>query len=421
MSHQRTGCIIIGRQFEDALCLFKNRDRGYDSEVEIAHVLFKGVEIAIIYDPKTGYCEGVNEFGIGVVNTALMVAHDEAEGKGVTAKSAGKGPLKSKDGPKILRALGAKSLSEAVNLLMTTGGGIKGHTFVSDGIDLVCIECSRSHPARVTKLDPKRVNTRTNHGVMYPDAGYTEGDDYVSSVVRRWEAQKRIQDVKHPEDIGPTLRVPIHEINSPFNPVRDTDKMRTTSQLLVYTGQKPRMILYLIPGHGSLAGVVNLLPKQRKPKIPVRVISYEGEDNSTLEKEASEDLETWVRGYFTRHPKMKPWARIPVVAKSGSGEARQSGGKIEVYPKFWAHPQTTRDWVFTHEIGHWVLAQKGMNPFISLAQDLGVDVWDSLNLPYGQFNFDEAFADCFAAYFLEPLELKARYPLWLALVRKVLG
>jgi hypothetical protein len=255
--------------------LFKNRDRAYDSAVEILHLEENGVEMALVFDPKTGYCEGVNQYGIAVVNTALMVAHDEAEGKNDKGgRDKGKKPLKSKDGPKIFKALQCKTLGQAIQVLTTAWGGIKGHTFVTDGKRLACIECSRTHPARVSFLNPERVNTRTNHGVSYADAGYTQGEDYVSSVVRRWEAQKRIQNLKHPEDIGPALMVPIHDVDSPFNPVRSTEKMRTTSQLLILT-KRPRMILYLIPGHGDLKRVRNLLPDERRPKIPVRVIRYE--------------------------------------------------------------------------------------------------------------------------------------------------
>ncbi len=55
------------------------------------------------------------------------------------------------------------------------------------------------------------------------------------------------------------------------------------------------------------------------------------------------------------------------------------------------------------------------------AQALGVDVWDTSGLPFGSFNSEEAFADCFATYFLSKGELKSRYPRWLDLVEVVLG
>lgn len=276
---KREACIIAGRRFGDALCLLKNRDRAYDAELEIIHFERRGNEIAVIFDTVTGYLEGVNEHGIAVVNTTLMVVRDEAEGKKKGPKK--KAPLKSKDGPKILRALACNTIEDAVESLRTDNGGIRGHTFVADGNKLFSIECSKNHPARVTELDATKVNTRTNHGVNYPDAGYTHGEDYVSSIVRRWEAQKRLQNVKLPESAAVSLVDAVAEADSPFNPVRVTDKMRTTTQLTIDT-TNPRMLLYLIPGHAKVVRKRNLLPDGREPKIPVRVFQYKNrmEDRS---------------------------------------------------------------------------------------------------------------------------------------------
>jgi hypothetical protein len=90
-----------------------------------------------------------------------------------------------------------------------------------------------------------------------------------------------------------------------------------------------------------------------------------------------------------------------------------------LFPKFWSHDAKLRDWIFTHEIGHYVLAQNNAKARAA-ADRLGIDPWDTPNLPYGQFNFDEAWADCFAAYYLERQELKGRYPKWFELVEAVL-
>lgn len=267
----KQACIIVGKDFDGHLCLLKNRDRSYDVKLQIMHMEFNGVEMAFVLDLETGYLEGVNEHGIGVVNTTLMVLHDEAEGH--STKTKGKTTLKSKDGPKIFHALIQDNLQDAVDVLVSFRGGIRGHTFVADGQTLLSIECTRKNPARVHHLDPGRVNTRTNHGVSYPEAGYTRGEDYVSSIVRRWEAQKRIQGVKRPEAAAPALATLIDEADSPFNPVRVTDKMRTTSQLLIDTST-PSLYLYLIPGHARVTKILNLLPGGRAPKIPVRVFRY---------------------------------------------------------------------------------------------------------------------------------------------------
>lgn len=289
----RTACIIAGRKFGDRLCLLKNRDRAYDADLAIVHLEKEGTEIAVIYDLVTGYMEGVNEYGIGIVNTTLMVLRDEAEGK--TQGKGKKGdPMRSKDGPKIVRALAKRTLEDAVQSLTYDGGGIRGHTFVADGKRIVSIECSRKHPALVTTLDPERINTRTNHGVSYPDAGYTHGPDYVSSIVRRWEAQKRLQTIRRPEAAAVALVEVIDEADSPFNPVRVTDHMRTTSQLTIDT-TNPALFLYLIPGHAEVKKTRNLLPGERKPKIPVRVFRYKHkmEDRKppdSVEKTAKREL-----------------------------------------------------------------------------------------------------------------------------------
>jgi GNAT superfamily N-acetyltransferase/uncharacterized protein YukE len=270
----REACIIAGRRFGDSLCLLKNRDRAYDAKLEIVHIEKDGTEMAVVLDTVTGYLEGVNEHGIAAVNTTLMVVRDEAEGKKKSpGKGKGKRPLTSKDGPKIYRALAFDNIDDAVGSLRTDNGGIRGHTFVADGNKLFSIECSKNHPAHVTELDSDRVNTRTNHGVNYPDAGYTHGDDYVSSIVRRWEAQKRLQDVRRPEAAAVALVKAIHDADSPFNPVRVTDKMRTTSQLTIDTTH-PALFLYLVPEHAEVVRRRNLLPDDREPKIPVRVFRY---------------------------------------------------------------------------------------------------------------------------------------------------
>lgn len=63
--------------------------------------------------------EGINEFGIGILNTALMVGFDEIEKKIV--KKAGK---PSKDGARIRRALTSRTLKQAVESAAL--GGVKG-------------------------------------------------------------------------------------------------------------------------------------------------------------------------------------------------------------------------------------------------------------------------------------------------------
>ena len=79
-------CIIVSRKFGNDMVLAKNRDRAYKPEVEIVHTLINGIEVVYLHDITTDWSEGMNEYGIGIVNSSLMVHADEKEGKEVEKK-----------------------------------------------------------------------------------------------------------------------------------------------------------------------------------------------------------------------------------------------------------------------------------------------------------------------------------------------
>jgi DNA topoisomerase IB/GNAT superfamily N-acetyltransferase len=274
MAMKKEACIIFSKKCDGAVVLGKVRDRGYDPEVCIYHVEVGGTEVCVLFDRITGFCEGVNEFGIGVVNSALMVLQDESEGIGGEDRE----PELSPDGIKILKALTHDTVPKVLESLISYKPkrwqrGLKGHTLVSDGSLVYALENTRIHTPKTLKLDPDDVNTRTNHGVYYPGAGYTKGPDYISSVVRQWEAKKKLEKETRAEDLMPSLTQAIEDTDGSLNPVRFTDKMRTTSQMLVDPANR-EVFLYLVPEHSKFEGVRNLLPGKRKPKIKVRVFKY---------------------------------------------------------------------------------------------------------------------------------------------------
>ncbi len=139
---------------------------------------------------------------------------------------------------------------------------------------------------------------------------------------------------------------------------------------------------------------------------------------------ALETAEAFASGFFRRHPRLRPYAPSKVVDKDGTGntshpEARQVGRDVQLFPKFWKLDVATRDCVFAHELGHFVLGQYGLAKLIADLQAEGVDAWDSSALPFGQGNMDEAFADSFASYFLDQ-DVQRRYPAWAAAVKRTL-
>ena len=72
-----TECIIVSKEVDNKFILAKNRDRAYKPVLEIIHTIIDGIEVAYLHDVITDWSEGMNANGIGVVNAALLVGHDE--------------------------------------------------------------------------------------------------------------------------------------------------------------------------------------------------------------------------------------------------------------------------------------------------------------------------------------------------------
>ena len=255
-SFQKKACVIAHVNSEGGRVLFKNRDRNYSPELKIYHTRYKGVEVVYMKDENTGWVEGVNEFGIGLVNSALMVLWDEKEGK--SGKKKGEesvlGAIGSKDARRILRALQCKTLEEAMEELVSFEGGIRGHTIVSDGVRAFSLEHTAKHAPYYQEISNDEILVRSNHGSKYPDAGYTLGENAESSKRRMQVTLDTLPNLKV-EEIAPSLYSQKYvDMESPFNVVRKTDNMYTSSQLLLDLKNR-KMILYIIPEEASFLGV----------------------------------------------------------------------------------------------------------------------------------------------------------------------
>lgn len=265
----KRACIVARVPIGKTVALLKNRDRNYAPEVRVHHEIRNGVEVLYMKDETTGWIEGLNEFGIGIVNASLLVHRDENEKELV--KGVGK---KSKDGIRVLAALEHRTLAETVDSVVNHLGGVKGHTIVSDPKGARLVEMTSKHDAVVKEMEPDELYVRTNHGIEYPDAGYTEGDDYVSSVARREQAIKALGEVTSVKEVAPALYKNRRKDHAdPYNMVRDTDNMRTVTQMVLDLTHR-RMLLYLIPGKAKYLGYVNDLPDDYKPKIKFDVFKY---------------------------------------------------------------------------------------------------------------------------------------------------
>lgn len=279
-------CTIAGVRIDDGIVLAKNRDRGYKANVEIIHELIDDVEVVYWRDVDTDWSEGMNEYGIGIVNSSLLVVEDEKEGKGVE-KERKKGdktkdrPAKKRfaaDGGKIREALTYKTLPRVIKSIVSYTGedkkdiGLKGETIVSDNKNIYVVEMTRKHAPIIKKLkkDSKLV-VRTNHGIYQKGAGYTKGKKRESSVMRMELAKKHLEDVKSDKEVIDKLKEK-YKKNPFLNPYRTKNMyhMHTTGQIMMNL-EKKEVTVRMDNEMGEFKGIKNKLPKGYEPKIKIKV------------------------------------------------------------------------------------------------------------------------------------------------------
>lgn len=269
-------CIVIAGRANGGHILGKTRDRNYRPTLKVVRDIVNGLEVAYIIDLRTKYLEGMNEKGVGVINAALLVSEDEkAASKYWQRQKKGKGT--SNDGPRILHALGMPTLQKCIKSLIGYDSGIKGHTLVGSPKSLYAIELTSKNNPVVKRLDPSTgYDVRTNHGVEHPDAGYTptrHPDDYLSSKMRKANAEVAISDIDNPDELLPALADQHFEPDSNLNMLRRTDDMRSSSQVLMNL-EDLEMVCYYFPDECDFMGIEDKTPPDYDPKINLRIVKY---------------------------------------------------------------------------------------------------------------------------------------------------
>ena len=288
-------CIIAHTVLNDKVLLAKNRDRAYTAKVKIVRELIGDVELVYILDTETDWAEGLNSFGIGILNSALMVNADEKEKKIIKKKG-----KPSEDGLKIRKALSFKKLADTLQSIINYSGkdkieiGVKGHTFAANPKVSFSIEATSEHQPVIKKLNRKVNHVRTNHGYAYTDSGYTSGLSKHSSY-KRWKIAQKVLDIAEtPNDIldGLSGYWPIDNMRN--NPYRDSDKVEkpNSKDILSTTGQ---ILLNLTDLEFTLRtdkekseyfGIDDRTPDYYTPKIKI-IVEYS--ENVKFDKEGNKD------------------------------------------------------------------------------------------------------------------------------------
>jgi hypothetical protein len=239
-------CIITAARHgkNRSLCLTKTRDRAYNPRLTLCYTEHRGVAILMYLDLETTWVEGINEHGLTVVNSALMVKRDEKEHK----KGKGTGKT-SQDSQTMMSLLSCRDLDEALE--MSRVNPLRGHTLITDGRELVHTEYTSRSPYLEESLDTEGIHAYTNHGILIPKEGYPPTtDDGISSRRRSQNALKALNMRQgEPSDflkLLPALRLQ-PGTKHPHDMIRDTEKMRTSTQA-IFCPDSRTLHLQLIEG-----------------------------------------------------------------------------------------------------------------------------------------------------------------------------
>lgn len=256
-------CTSVGIRIKGKNLLAKNRDRVYNPTIKLVREIIDGTEVLYMYDIDTDYSEGMNEHGIGIVNTTLQGKEDEKEIKITTRHK-----KLNADGHKIRKALSKDNVDEIVKILDLYKRGLGGHTTIGSRKGYVSIEKIRMGKPKVTHYKTDSVIVRTNHGINYPDQGYQHGDDRDSSISRAFYASKEARKAKTPEELLTGLRKH-HDIAGYLEPYRTNYKVWTSSQIMLNLTDLE--MTFVIDENTKFLGIENNLPVGYKPKIGLKI------------------------------------------------------------------------------------------------------------------------------------------------------
>ena len=231
-------CVIVAKYFPGiGWAGAKNRDRNYVPTLDFIIDDVKDVERCMMHDQVTGYKEGINSYGVSILNTSLDVYDDESEVEAGTADT-------SPDGKIISEALLEKDPKAAMQVLVKRKLG--GCTMVFNEDELYLMEGSDqdgTKPFRYTvkKIPQDHLLARTNHGLWLEWAGYqrdlkneSHTMSRISSEARLVQAQRVVREAQKPQDLVDGM-CQVYIDDPQLNIMRmstERKKMRTTSQQL---------------------------------------------------------------------------------------------------------------------------------------------------------------------------------------------
>ncbi len=279
-------CTVAAVRLKDGIVLAKNRDRGYTAKMNVIHEIVDDVEMVYWHDINTDWSEGMNEYGIGIVNASLLVKDDEKESDKIKKKQEDdensydetEVEKKATDGVKIREALKQKKLFDAIKSIVSFVGkddrnvGVKGNTIVAQKDNVYIVEETSQDSPIINKFNKdEKVMVRTNHGIFHKNAGYTKGIKKKSSHMRMDVAEVNLEDAQTDQDVIDTLKTQYTK-NKFLNPYRlnNNFNMQTVGQIMMNLNKK-EVTIRMDEEFGVFEGIESRLPEGYKAKIKIKI------------------------------------------------------------------------------------------------------------------------------------------------------
>jgi hypothetical protein len=262
-------CIIILKKIKNKIILAKNRDRNYKPRIQIVHELINGVEIAYIRDMNTEWCEGLNQYGIGIINAALEIEYDENP-----LNVDNDVHLESKR--KYLNTLAKNKSSEIIDNIFDknfyTDISLQGHNMIASPKFSLHLE-SKTNVKPIAKILYDDTYVFTNHGINLKNTGYLYGVPLISSILRKKLIDYEFMNnsIEEPEDVFKLMNKNYNDLSIDYHPYRNNKKVIwTTGQLLLNLTDK--ILMYQYDTENSyFMGIINNLPTDYTPIIKIDV------------------------------------------------------------------------------------------------------------------------------------------------------
>lgn len=257
-------CVVAAKKHKNGCYAIKNRDRTYRPHLYVVHYTLPDLELLLTYDADTRYIEGVNATsGISIINSALenkVDASDEI----------------ANEGKNILRALLiSRNVADVFRSLGSPNYPVYGHSLICTK-DMFCIfENAKGHLPQARRYDELgKYAVRTNHGDKL-QAGYQpeHDDNYISSQSRKAASEVIMSYNEKFDDVLKSMSYPVYGNLNVINPNRDTDYMKTRSQIGIDMGSRIMKVVD-IPGRQKACDYIRMGDKSIKPTFNFKFEEY---------------------------------------------------------------------------------------------------------------------------------------------------